>query len=285
MRSLFALSIVLGFLVVSNAASGAKSQEKRAAEISKNAVKLYRQKKYQEAGQLFLEAYEISKRRAQLRNAAKAYEEGGLLDDSLALWKRYKTHEGSTTDERAEADAHIQLIGEKKKNAEVEKSAEEAKRAAEEAHLDAERERRRAEQADKAAALARVDETTRATTPIAPEQKTESSGVGGYLFIGGGVALIVGSGALWLIAQGRLNTLDGKLAMKNAAGQITGVSPTDADHEVSTINTMRVGAGALAGAAVIALGTGIIWLLSSGSEDRRNAAFVLPSPAGFAVQF
>jgi hypothetical protein len=274
--------IVLLFAPQAIAEGRPSSADRRASEAATRAVKLYRQGKHKEAAELFLDAYNISKRRAQLRNAAKAYEEGGFLDESLDLWMRYKDHEGSTTDEKAEADAHVQLIGEKKKNAEAVKAAEAAKEAAQAARIEAEQAKARAEEANKAAV--RPPEAARASTPIPPPSKEEPAPVAGYLFIGGGAALLIGGGALWLLAQGRLSRLDDKLAMKNAAGQITGISPDDADSEVSVINTMRIGAGALAGAGILAIGVGVAWLLSSG-PDERSAVRIHPTPGGLLVRF
>jgi hypothetical protein len=251
----FSLAVLLALLCIAApafAAPSKKTENQRAAEIAMKAVRLYRAGQNAEAAKLFLEAYEISKRPAQLRNAAKAYEEGGMLDQSLELWTRYRDHEGVNKDEKAEADAHIQLIAEKKRNTEISKAAEAAQAAAEQARIAAEAAQSRAEEASKQATL--VQETR-----IEPQD--EGTNVGSLVMIGGGGAAAIAGGVFWFLSSSRLTKLDQKIADTNERGLIVGISPTELEDEVSGINTGRVLSGVLLTAGATAVVSGVVWLI------------------------
>lgn len=247
------LFFALAFLLapVQTIAAPKKSDNQRAADISMKAVRLYRAGQNAEAAKLFLEAYQISKRPAQLRNAAKAYEESDRLDQSLELWTRYKEHEGVNKDERAEAEAHIQLIAEKKKNAEIARAATAAQAAAEQARRAAEAAQIQAAEASKQASL--VQETR-----IDSEEKSHA---GAFALIGGGGAAAIAGGVFWFVAASRLTKLDQKIDETNGQGLIIGISPAQVDDEVSGINTTRVVSGVLLTAGATALVSGVVWLI------------------------
>lgn len=80
-----------------------------AEEISREALTLYREGRLVEAAQKFLAAYEMSGHPTQLRNAAKAFEEGDRLEEALENWWRYVEHD-IPDDKRAEAEQHIASI-------------------------------------------------------------------------------------------------------------------------------------------------------------------------------
>jgi hypothetical protein len=267
MRRALALVVVFSAIIGSHDALAVKGESKKAAEIAKRALKHYRAGELKEAAELFLEAYRISKRSAQLRNAAKAYEEGGMLDESLALWERYQKDPDTSADERAEADAHKKLIAEKKRNEQISRSAEDARIAAEAARKDAEAARQRAEEVSKAGVPARdTDRNERASIGVeapAPSPKEAGSPVAGYVLCAGGGAAAVAGVVVWFLARGRLSTLDQKLATKDPSGLITGITPDAAQSEVSGINTMRVASGVLVSAGAVALVSGLIYTLTA----------------------
>ncbi len=229
-----------------------KTDNQRAAEIAMKAVRLYRNGQHQEAAKLFMEAYAISKRPAQMRNAAKAYEEGGLLDQSAELWKRYRDHVGVNKDERSEADAHLKLILEKKKNEEMSRAAEAARDAAQAASRSAEDARAQAEAAQKQATL--VQET---------RIQNEGSGpnVPSLVLIGTGAGAAIAGSVLWFVATSKVNSLDDRIGTTNAEGLITGISRAEVEDEVSGINTTRVVSGVLLSAGAAALVSGVMWLI------------------------
>lgn len=245
-------------LIATPAFASKKSENQRAAELAMKAVRLYRAGQNADAAKLFLEAYAISKRPAQLRNAAKAYEEIGMLDQSHELWTRYRDHKDVSKDEIAEADAHLKLIAEKKKNIEIAKSAEAAQNAAQQALLAAEAAQKQAEEASKQAT--RAQETTRIELPP-PTPADQGPGAGSYILMGGGTAAAIAGGVLLFVSSSNLSKLDQKIAETNGQGLIVGISPSEIDSEVSGINTTRVVSGVLLTAGATALVSGVVWLL------------------------
>lgn len=245
---LFALLLLFS---PASALAADKTENQRAAEIAMKAVRLYRNGQNQEAAKLFMEAYAISKRPAQMRNAAKAYEEGGMLDQSAELWQRYRDHVGVNKDERSEADAHLKLIQEKKKNAEMAKAAQAAQQAAEAASRSAEQARAQAEAASKQATLVQETRVQEESGPSVPP----------LVLIGTGAGAAIAGGVLWFVAGSQVNKLDDRIGTTNEQGLITGISRAEIDDEVSGINTTRVVSGVLLSAGAAALVSGVLWLI------------------------
>lgn len=175
-----------------------QTDAQRAAELVQRAAERYRAGKYVEAAVLFREAYALSKLPTQLRNAAKAYADGGLVDDALEAWRAYAVHPKLSPAERSEAEAQVALIEERRRTAQALADADAAKRAAEEAErarklaeaesgrklAEAESARlvgeaeRAAEDAERKAAAARSGHSDEARTGAA------SSGIGAELVVG-----------------------------------------------------------------------------------------------------
>ena len=228
----------------------AKKDTKKAVELSREAIAKYREHQYREAGELFMRSYELSARPAQLRNAAKAYEEGDVLDRALELWRRYREVESLSKEERAEADVHIALINEKVRNREISTKAHEAAQAAELARQEASAARRAAEDAKK---------TTVVEAEVPPPD--DGTPLGGWLLVGAGAIMVVASIALWFVAQDQLSSLDDRLMMRNADGLITGTTPEQTASDVDRINGQRIASGVLLPVGLSAALGGTLWLV------------------------
>jgi tetratricopeptide (TPR) repeat protein len=246
-RSSLALICLIAF--APPAFAGKKGDTKKAVDLSREAISKYRARKYEEAGDLFLRSYELSARPAQLRNAAKAFEEGGVYQRALSLWERYGKLDGLSRDEQSEAEAHVALIREKQKNEQIAKSAHEAARAAELARQDADAARRAAEEAR----ATNVVETTVTEEPTPP--------IGGWVLVGAGAVMVVASIALWFIAQDQLSTVDSQLAMLDADMKIIGTTPSALEEDVDRINGQRVASGVLLPVGLSAALGGALWLI------------------------
>jgi hypothetical protein len=238
-------ALLLVALLIPGAAI-AKKDNAKAVELSRDAIAKYRAKDYDAAGELFLRSYELSGRPAQLRNAAKAYEEGDRLERALELWKRYRGLEGLTQDERAEADVHVALINEKTKNAAIttelaQKEAEAAKRAQE---------------------AAKQPEVVETPVVLAVEPPPPSSpSIGGWVLVGAGAIMAIAGVALWFVAQDQLASLDDRLMTLNADGLITGTTPDRTASDVDRINGERIASGVLLPVGLSAALGGTLWLV------------------------
>ena len=273
-------------LALSSAPARAGETDTRAAELVKRAVELYRAGTNLEAAQLFLEAFELSHRPAQLRNAAKAFEGAGRIEEALVLWERYRGLAGVGRDELAEAEARIEAIREKRKNAEALVAVGAAQAAAEAARLEAEKARAEAVEARAEAARANAGAANASLAASAPASSGRSR-VWPVVTTAGGGALIATGVVLWLVQSSQLSDLDAHLADEEG-GRIIGITPAEAERQLSTINSERVAAGVLAVVGVVAAGGGAAWLIfgtGSGSEAAAAGAPISASPpsVGFTV--
>lgn len=100
---------------------------RRAGALATEAKLLFQQKVYDQAAERFMEAYTLVKRPALLFNAARAYEEGGLLAKAVALFKAYVALGDAPADGKTDAAARIQRM---QAVLDAQRAAEEAKAAA-----------------------------------------------------------------------------------------------------------------------------------------------------------
>ena len=224
-----------------------------AAEVAKEAVTQYRAGNHEEAAKLFVEAYDLSGRATQLRNAAKAYEAAGKLVDALDCWTRYESHEGVGRDEVAEAEAHIELIKERRRNIGAQKAVEAATRAAEQAGREADQARQEAARAREAATVAQ--------TRTAEAESAGRSPVVGIAGLSVGGAALIASGVVWFLQQARLADVDDRLGELDDAGKISGITPAQLQSELNSINGQRIASGVLLGVGAAAAVGGVIWFL------------------------
>ncbi|MEQ9501635.1 MAG: hypothetical protein RIT81_32490 [Deltaproteobacteria bacterium] len=247
---------------------GAKKYDPIAA--MERAVEAYQAGRFREAGDQFVDIFENTKVAAQLRNAAKAYQDGELFDAAILTWRRYRALDGLKASEVAEAEARIRYIEERRAAAEARAEAEEAKAradAAERAKKEAKARADAAEREKNEAEAARLAAEQRAklappppppieivTTPPPPARP-----YGAYVTTGVGAVALVVAGALYLHADSRLGTLDDQLSTRNASGRIVGIDRQDAQAELDGINTERNISAAAAGVGAVALAVGVVW--------------------------
>lgn len=254
-------------------AKPSRADEKRAIELVTRAAQHYRAKEFVEAAALFYEAYELSKIPNQLRNAAKAYTDGGRDEDALTLWKRYAEHSDLTGDERSEAQTQIALIEERFRAAEAEQRAKE------------EAERKAAEpppEVKPAIPEPPPQPPPEPSVAVASRQESESTPpIGAYVAIGAGALAGIAGVAMFAHASSRLSDLDAGLATKNAGGRVIGIDRSSATAELSSINVERNASliAALAGGAAIGAGI-ILWITHE--EDSPAVAI---SPDGAAISW
>ncbi len=223
------------------------------------AVEAYQAGRFREAGDAFVEIFENTKVAAQLRNAAKAYQDGDLFDAAILTWRRYRALDGLKASEVAEAEARIRYIEERRAAEAARAEAEEAKARADAA----EREKKEAE----AARVAAEQRAKLAPPPPPPPPPIEvvttppppARPYGAYVTTGVGAVALIVAGALYLHADARLGTLDDQLSTRNASGQIVGIHRADAQAELDGINTERNVSAAAAGVGAVALAVGVVW--------------------------
>ena len=226
------------------------------------AVVAYRDHHYQEAAELFLEAYQVSGVPNQLRNAARAYQEGGLEEQAEQTWVRYRDHHGLEASERAEAQAQVDLIRERRNAKAAAVDAERARQVAEEERIAKEEAQARAAQVAAAAAPVPVETPSPPPAIQGEVAAAESRPTLIYVGIGVGAAALLGGGALLLESQFALGGLDDRLAQLDNAGKIVGTTPAEAQADLDGLNERRVIGAITLGIGTVLLSGALGWLLS-----------------------
>ena len=238
-------------------------------EVVRKAAEAYRRRDYREAGDLFVRAYRLTEIPVQLRNAAKAYEDGELWSEALDAWAEYRTISSLGSTEQAEAEMEI---------ASIERQRVLFRKAEEEVAL-VERQRARSKEDD--VRRARLPEPTEdvgnASSPVltepspsalvVPESRAAKPLYGAWVTAGAGVTALVAAGIVALHADSRVRGLDDRLAMVDGQGHITGIRQMEAVDELSAINVERNAAVVTAGVGAVALLTGVLWWMLA--EDGR----------------
>jgi hypothetical protein len=251
---------------------GAPDPQKRAVAIAREAVVRFRANDFSEAGRLFLEAFELSKRPAQLYNAAKAFEQASMPEKALELWSRYATLDGLTPKQADEAAEHIRALKEGLESAAARKA---------EAHgEDARAAPEPAEERTIAPPRAQVSRQEVTAVESTPEPQRESgSPMLSWLLMGAGVELMADALIVWFVAQHQLDDLDRSLRMRDPiSGQILGITRDDARTRLNRINTERWVSGGLLVGGAAALGAGIVWAVLG-----RTTAGPEPDPIGLGI--
>jgi tetratricopeptide (TPR) repeat protein len=213
--------------------------DKAAEVLVERAVAAYKQGDYGKAGAFFLEAYELSRVPAQLRNAAKAYQAADDLERAEDLWSQLAAIESLSTSERAEAEAQLQVIEERRKAITAE---EEAARAREEA-------------------LRARTATVASAPPVTAEAPKFRLPVGPVVTLAAAVAFAAAGGGLYYHSDTKLRDLDDRLSIKDDDDLIVGIDRLAAEDELEGVNRERTIAYALAGVAGAAALTGVVWWL------------------------
>lgn len=271
------LLILLACSGMGSTVAEARPRTKAQAAAKVNlAVEAYRTQRYAEAAQLFLEAYAESGVPNQLRNAAKAYQEGGLEDEAERTWERYRDHPGLSASDRAEAQAQLELSKERRR-------ARLAEAEAEAANARARAEQRAKEEAEAAARLQPPPPPPPALPPPPPPALSQPVPPAGPAVIDGppivayagagiGAALVVTGAALLIESQLALSDLDQHLAMIDGAGKINGITASQAQADLDGLNLRRgVGAAGL-GLGSVLLTAAVIALLWPDDPPHRGVA-------------
>ena len=247
-------------------AVAAGPKKKRAEALATQAVKLFREKMFADAASLFLEAYEISKEPTQLRNAARAFEEGGIIDRALECWQSYRDAGGLLEEEVVEAETHLKLLRELEAAKDAEEAARaEAARKVETATL--------ADEPEVKEALEHEPEPS-ASAPVVEESSTP---VLGYVTLAGSAVFLAASVVLWIVAAKRLSALDEKLAASDLGGLMT---QADVDRETRVINAERIASISAGGLGLIALAAGITAIVTWSADPAAPLPAVAPSLDG-----
>ncbi len=252
-----------GALLLMLALSAAPALAQPSAESTANAaIEAYKQGKLRKAGALFLSAFELSGEPTQLRNAAKALEEAGELMRSKVLWTDYAKNPRLSFEEREEAKAHVLLIDERLKNAEISKEA-------------------KAAQAEAEAARRAMKAQTLAQTQAPP------SPVYAFTTMGVGLASVAAGVVLWFISQRELNDLDSKLAQVDPiTGRILmeSIDRAEATAQLDAINDKRIATGVLTGVGGALVGGGLLWWLLLPKEAPQPSTQLSRNGLSFGLQ-
>ena len=259
-------------------AKPSREAKRRAARMAREAIDLYKRGDLVQAGNLFLEAYEISEHSVQLRNAAKALEEADELQRAQELWRRYRDLPDISDDERREAEAHVQLVRQRQIAEAARGSAAEAEKAALRAETEARLARERADKALTPLDARPPDAKKRVTAPPAPRDHGLA-----YAGVGVGAALLITSAVLFASASSRTHDLDRDLAVVNRNGLIVGVGPADVDDRVGRINGERIGAGVTVTLGVAVLAGSLAWFWWPQADGEESA--MTASPTGPMLSF
>lgn len=83
---------------------------RKAEAVATEAKLLFQQKAYQAAAERFMEAYTLVQRASLIFNAARAYQEAGVLQKAIALFKAYMGLPDATEDGKADAAKRIAAL-------------------------------------------------------------------------------------------------------------------------------------------------------------------------------
>jgi len=244
----------VGCALIFSAAAHAQPPELADAEKkARQALVEYQSGQYEAAGRLFLEAWQLSGQPTPLRNAAKAFELAGALDDAIVHWSVFATLPEVSREDREEARRHVLDIREKLQKPVIAPPPEPAPR-----------------------------------PDPAVQKGNDAAVVGTWTLIGSGAALVVTGGALFGVAESQLRDLDVALADRDALGKVTGIERATAQSDLASINDKRA-----AGIALLAVGSatlvgGVAWgiaSLVSGDDPPPGAASVVPTRGGAVLMW
>lgn len=214
------------------------SDLERAEVRAREALVRYQAGELQEAARLFLEAYRLSGRPTPLRNAAKALEEAGRLEDALVHWSVYATLEAISTRDREEARLHVLSIRSR---------------------------------LSRRGGPAPVPPDPQPPT-IIREPGRRPLPVGGWVLLGAGTAVAATGAVLWALAASDLSGLDDALGRTDPQGRTIGIDRAGAESDLDSINQRRTAGMVLVGVGAASLVAATVWLaVGAGSEEPATA--------------
>ena len=249
------------------ASSPTAADLRRAAEMSEEARRLFAQRRFADAAEIFLRAYALSSEPTQLANAASAYLRAQKLVEARAQWQRYLTLNGLRPEERAEAQREIAKLDayDIRATALQLESARARDQAVEgwKAYLS----HPGTDEAGRAEAKSHIAALTQPNEPV-PAGIAAATTWPAYVSFGAGGILLATSTILWLDRQDSLDSLDAKLAQTNPAGRIVGIDRGSAQSRLDEANTSAAWAVMTGIGGLAAAGFGLYWYLD---EDDRPA--------------
>lgn len=248
---------MVGALLVSATAQAQPPGVANAEQKARQALVEYQSGQFEAAGRLFLQAWQLSGQPTPLRNAAKAFELAGVLDDAIVHWSVFATLPEVSMEDRAEARRHVLDIREKLQKPVIKPPP-----------------------APPSLANPQGDP--------ALQNANDDAVAGTWALISSGAALVITGGALFGVAETQLRDLDVALADRDAVGQVTGIDRATAQSELASINDKRA-----AGIALMAVGSatligGIAWgvtTLIGGGKPPPGAAAVIPMRGGAVLMW
>ncbi len=263
----------------------------RAEALATEARMFFKSKLYKDAAIQFMEAFALSRRPALVYNAARAYEEGGMLDKSVALFGHYERLPDVDEDGRkAAAKRRLALSAivdkrraeEKARQDDKAKQEEAAKRRAaaaaarkereHKARLEDDRKRAAAAQAAIRAAAERHHAELKRQEQLRLRQERARERVPIWRTVGAGTAFVAG-GVFYLQA------LD--LAGQMSAAEVKGEDAKASYQQLES--DARLWQGLAIGAAVVGVGVGAWaawdWLADEPATSGKSSASWIVMPA------
>lgn len=268
--------LVLALALLPSLAGAAPSKKdlRKGQQLARRAINAYQRRLYKDAADLFLQAYALTRHPVQVRNAAKASEEGGDLVKAKELWQRFVEHDDISGDERREGQAHVALIEERQRREEVQRTAEEARAAASRAEAQA--------SAAKAAAEKAAETAVVQSLKPAPEPEPDPP-YAAYVGIGVGTLLAASGGVVWVLQSRKTNRLDERIAQRDVDDKIIGITPREVDDDVSSINDQRLISGILAGTGTAVILGSVVWMIIDAQSRPEVTPQVGVSPSGASL--
>ncbi|MEY3012985.1 MAG: hypothetical protein RIT45_1720 [Pseudomonadota bacterium] len=204
------------------------------------------------AAERFMEAYALSKRPALVYNAARAYEEGQLRAEAIALFKLYEGLKDASGEGRKEARERRERL---------------------ESEL--------AKIAGKDKPVGDADKPTPTPTPTPTPDSTPPwrtpTVIGGLAL---GAAAAIGGGVLLGLAASDQSTLDADLDRRDASGKIVGVDyDTYRDRQIAIDDRRRLGGISLGVGGALLAGSAVLWFFTR--EPATETVTWVPSADGF----
>ena len=282
-----ALSLALSVSLAVMPRHAEASIKQRAKQMSDTAAKLFAQHKYRDAAELFEKAYALdSAKLIRLRNAGRAYEEARMHGRALHCFKRYleratkaKLREDATT---RIARLEARMVAEQQPTATMRRAPEVAPNRAAGAAAGADKRVAGADASSNPSASGGAPTTgggLATTTPAVPTFEHDAAVRAGSprslalpVALGaGGVAVMIGGGALLFLASGA--TTDADAAEARGDYGYPGGSDKLADDRAAISLNRGVGWG-LVGVGVVGAGVAA-WLATRGGPAARTV--LLPS--------
>jgi len=282
--SLCALAGISG--ITSTGLAKPPSAKSEAESVAETAARRFKEGDYELAAQLFLKAWALTKKPAQLFNAARAYEQAGKAGEAISLFEKYIAVE-TDAGGREEAKLRAERLRESAAHERELRAARDKAAREQAARAKAERERLSEIPRDRnmSPQLSRERErVARVEHPAAsaPMQRPGRARVGPWVLAGSGAVVAIVGAVLLGTATSADASLRADTDTRDAGGHVTGVTQADAFARADRNGSRRT-AGVVVGALGLgALVGGLGWLLLP-SRDADYSFGIAPAQTGLAI--